>query len=69
MGGIGVLEFLEEHLSNVLRVGKPGDGGRGQLRPDAQPPCTMLTVDSTRREFVTHLPRYSARVAAGRFSR
>src|SRR5258708_1860294 len=66
MGGTGLLEFLEEHLSNVLRVRNRETVAVGNFDRTLSR-LYNAHVDSTRREFVTHLPRYSARVAAGRF--
>ena len=66
MGASRLLGYLEETLSNVLRIG----GRRRVMVEDFQRALGHLYrehVASTVRRFVTHLPRYSLAVAAGRF--
>jgi SOS-response transcriptional repressor LexA len=66
LGASSLLAYLEGTLSNLLRIGErheiivadfPRDLGR----------LYRQHVHSTVREFVTHLPRYSLAVAAGKF--
>ena len=66
MGAERLLAYLEDTLSNVVRIGVRReviveDFGRTLAR------LYREHVRSTVREFVTHLPRYSLAVAAGRF--
>ena len=66
MGASGVLAYLEETLSNTLQISEfdqvmVEDFDRGLARLYRQ------HVASTVRPFVTHLPRYSVAVAAGKF--
>lgn len=66
LGAARVLQHLEDSLSNVLRVSDRSevtveqfDRALGRLYREK--------VSSTVKPFVTHLPRYSVAVAAGRF--
>jgi SOS-response transcriptional repressor LexA len=66
LGADGLLGFMEGTLSNLLRIGdrQPvtvADFSRALDR------LYRTHVRSAVREFVTHLPRYSLAVAAGRF--
>lgn len=66
MGGKRCLEFLEDSLSNVLRIGERNvvmveDYNRALRRLYRQ------YVHSTVQEFHTHLPVYSLRAAAGKW--
>jgi SOS-response transcriptional repressor LexA len=66
MGASRVLGYLEDTLSNFLRVGER----REVMVEDFERALGRLYrehVPSTVRRFVTHLPRYSLAVAAGRF--
>ena len=66
LGGSNLLDYLEGTLSNLLRIGER----QAVMVGDFQRALTRLYlqhVPSTPREFVTHLPRYSLAVAAGRF--
>lgn len=65
-GAEGLLARLEDTLSNLLRIGER----REILVTDFPRTLNHLYrehVPSTVREFVTHLPRYSLSVAAGKF--
>ncbi|HEY2845411.1 MAG TPA: S24 family peptidase [Bryobacteraceae bacterium] len=66
MGAAVLLGHLQDTLSNMLTISEPRDVivedfGRAVIR------LYHELVDSTVRPFVTHLPRYSLAVAAGRF--
>lgn len=66
LGAASLLAYLEGTLSNVLRLGERhsvtvADFARSVDR------LYREHVPSTVREFVTHLPRYSLAVAAGKF--
>lgn len=66
LGGAGLLGFLESCLSGILRVSERemtlvSDYDRALSRLYRQ------YVPGPRREFITHLPFYTARVAAGKF--
>jgi SOS-response transcriptional repressor LexA len=66
MGASRLLGYLEETLSNFLRIGER----REVMVEDFERALGRLYrehVSSTVREFVTHLPRYSLAVAAGKF--
>jgi SOS-response transcriptional repressor LexA len=66
MGASRLLGFLEDTLSNLLRIGDR----REVMVEDFERALGRLYrehVASTVRRFVTHLPRYSLAVAAGRF--
>ena len=66
MGATQLLEYLEDTLSNVLQV----TDRRAVLVEDFERALARLyrdNVQSTVRPFVTHLPRYSLAVAAGKF--
>ena len=66
MGAERLLAYLEDVLSNVLRVGQR----RAAMVEDFPHAINRLyreNVRSTVREFVTHVPRYSLAVAAGKF--
>jgi SOS-response transcriptional repressor LexA len=66
MGANRLLGYLEETLSNFLRIGER----REVMVEDFQRALGLLYrehVPSTVLEFVTHLPRYSLTVAAGKF--
>src|SRR5438094_851878 len=66
LGAATVLHQLHDTLSNVLTISQPRevmveDFGRAVMR------LYRELVQSTVRPFVTHLPRYSLAVAAGKF--
>src|SRR6202035_4126294 len=66
LGAARVLEHLQDTLSNTLTISSPRevlveDFGRAVLR------LYRELVATTVRPFVTHLPRYSLAVAAGKF--
>ncbi len=66
MGASRLLRYLEETLSNFLRIGDR----REVMVEDFERAVGHLYrehVRSTVRRFVTHLPRYSLAVAAGKF--
>lgn len=66
LGAKELLTYLEDTLSNVLRV----TDRREILVDDFERALARLyreTVHSTVRPFVTHLPRYSLAIAAGKF--
>lgn len=66
MGGTRVLRDLEETLSNVLTISDP----REMIVEDFERATARLYrqhVASTVHKFVTHIPRYSLSVAAGKF--
>src|SRR3984885_430225 len=66
MGASRLLGYLEDTLSNFLRIGER----REVMVPDFQRALGHLYrehVPTTVRRFVTHLPRYSLAVAAGKF--
>jgi phage repressor protein C with HTH and peptisase S24 domain len=66
MGATQLLEYLENTLSNVLQV----TDRRSVPVEDFERALARLyrdNVQSTVRPFVTHLPRYSLAVAAGKF--
>lgn len=66
LGARAVLAQMEDTLSNVLRL----PAGRETMVADFERALARLYaehVPSTPRAFETHLPRYSLRVAAGRF--
>jgi len=66
LGAKELLRYLEDSLSNVLLV----TGRRDLLVDDFERALSRLYrehVQSTVRPFVTHLPRYSLAVAAGKF--
>jgi hypothetical protein len=66
LGGRRFLEFLEDSLSNVLRIGE-----RSTVLVDDFPRALRRLyrrhVTSTVQEFRTHLPVYSLRAAAGKW--
>jgi len=66
MGASRLLGYLEDTLSNFLRI-----GGRREVMVEDFPRALghfyREHIASTVRQFVTHLPRYSVAVAAGRF--
>jgi SOS-response transcriptional repressor LexA len=66
MGAAGLLRLLEDHLSNTLTVSERRevaveDFGRALSR------LYREHIQSTIRPFITHVPRYSLAVAAGKF--
>ena len=66
MGAAGVLKHLEDTLSNVLKV----TDRRDVMVEDFERALARLyrqNVQASVQEFVTHLPRYSLAVAAGKF--
>ena len=66
LGAKELLRYLEDTLSNVLVVADRGE----VLVDDFERALSRLyreNVQSTVRPFVTHLPRYSVAVAAGKF--
>ncbi len=66
IGARAVLTHMEDTLSNALRL----SAGRETMVADFERVLGRLYAEhvaSTPRAFVTHLPRYSLRVAAGRF--
>lgn len=66
MGAEGLLDYLEETLSNFLTIGDR----RESLVEDFPRALNRLyrqNVQTSVREFVTHVPRYSLAVAAGKF--
>jgi phage repressor protein C with HTH and peptisase S24 domain len=66
LGAARVLDHLQDTLSNTLTISEP----REVLVEDfsrALPRLYREMVQATVRPFVTHLPRYSLAVAAGRF--
>jgi phage repressor protein C with HTH and peptisase S24 domain len=66
LGAASLLAYLEGTLSNVLRIGER----HSVTVADFERSLDRLYrehVHSTVREFVTHLPRYSLAVAAGKF--
>jgi SOS-response transcriptional repressor LexA len=66
MGAAGLLEWLEGTLSNILQIGER----REVLVEDFSRALRRLYrehVAATVQPFVTHLPRYSLAVAAGKF--
>ena len=66
MGASRTLEFLEDTLSNVLRISEP----REVMVEDFERALGRLYreyVRPTVLQYVTHLPRYSLAVAAGKF--
>ena len=66
MGASRLLGYLEETLSNVVRIGER----REVMVEDFERALGRLYrehVPSTVQRFVTHLPRYSLAVAAGKF--
>jgi SOS-response transcriptional repressor LexA len=66
MGASRLLGYLEDTLSNVLRIG----GRREVMVEDFERALGRFYrehVASTVQRFVTHLPRYSLAVAAGKF--
>ena len=66
LGAGGLLAYLEETLSNTLRISEP----RRVLVADFERELQRhyhAHVASTPRAFVTHLPQYSLAVAAGSF--
>jgi len=66
MGAARLMRYLEETLSNTLSV----DGPHDTFVEDFERALAHLyrqNVQSTVRPFVTHLPRYSLAVAAGKF--
>ncbi|MEP6535550.1 MAG: S24 family peptidase [Bryobacteraceae bacterium] len=66
MGASELLDWMEEHLSNVIRI-----SGREQVLVDSfEPSAARLYrqhVSPKVLSFRTHLPKYSLRAAAGRF--
>lgn len=66
LGAGSLLAYLEGTLSNLLRI---SDRRTTMVEdfPRALDRLYRENVQSTVREFVTHLPRYSLAVAAGRF--
>lgn len=66
LGSRRLLEYLEQTLSNTVRI----SDAREMIVEDFERAVARLYrehVRSTVREFVTHLPRYSLAVAAGKF--
>ncbi len=66
LGAAGLLAYLEDTLSNTLRISEP----RQVLVADFERELQRhyhAHVASTPRQFVTHLPQYSLAVAAGSF--
>jgi SOS-response transcriptional repressor LexA len=66
LGAARVLDYLQDTLSNVLTISEP----REVMVEDfdrAVPRLYRELVHATVRPFVTHLPRYSLAVAAGKF--
>lgn len=66
LGAAGVLDQLQDTLSNTLTISEPRD----VLVEDfsrALPRLYREFVKATVRPFITHLPRYSLAVAAGKF--
>lgn len=66
MGAARLMEHLEQTLSNAVRI----SGRREIVVEDFERALSRLyreNVRSSVREFVTHLPRYSLAVAAGKF--
>jgi SOS-response transcriptional repressor LexA len=66
MGAAGVLKHLEDTLSNTLKIGDRRD----VMVDDFERALARLyrqNVQASVQEFVTHLPRYSLAVAAGKF--
>jgi SOS-response transcriptional repressor LexA len=66
MGATRLLEFLEGTLSNVLRVSERREIAVEDF-PRALARLYREHVHSTVEAFITHLPRYSLAVAAGKF--
>lgn len=67
MGGSSLLVYLEDTLSNLLRI---GDRHEIAAEDDFERAVSRLyrqNVRATVRQFVTHVPRYSLAVAAGKF--
>jgi SOS-response transcriptional repressor LexA len=66
MGAAGVLKHLEDTLSNTVQI----SGRRDVMVENFELALSRLyrqNVDASVQEFVTHLPRYSLAVAAGKF--
>src|SRR5438132_9839806 len=66
MGAAGLLKHLEDALSNTVRI----TSRREAMVEDFERALARLYrqhVQASVQEFVTHLPRYSLAVAAGRF--
>jgi phage repressor protein C with HTH and peptisase S24 domain len=66
MGAARLLEYLEDTLSNVLRIGER----REVMVEDFARALSRLYREHVRSnvsEFVTHLPRFSLAIAAGKF--
>lgn len=66
LGADALLQYLEDALSNVVRI----TNRREVMVEDFDRALERLYrkhVPSTVQQFVTHLPRYSVRVAAGKF--
>jgi SOS-response transcriptional repressor LexA len=66
LGAASLLGYLEGTLSNLLRIGERNSVMVADF-PRALARLYLQHVRSTLREFVTHLPRYSLAVAAGKF--
>lgn len=66
LGAEGLLAYLEGTLSNLLTIGMRSSAMVEDF-PRAIERLYRENVHATVREFVTHLPRYSLAVAAGRF--
>jgi phage repressor protein C with HTH and peptisase S24 domain len=66
MGGARLLEFLEEHASNLIRVTPREAVQTGDFEARLNR-LYRENIPVAVRPFVTHLPRYSFRAAAGSF--
>jgi SOS-response transcriptional repressor LexA len=66
MGATRLLEYLQDTLSNTLLVTDPRDVVVGDFER-ALARLYREHIQATVRPFVTHLPRYSLAVAAGKF--
>ncbi len=66
LGAESLMGYLEGTLSNLLRIGERNAVMVADF-PRALARLYLQHVHSTPREFVTHLPRYSLAVAAGKF--
>jgi SOS-response transcriptional repressor LexA len=67
MGGVPLIESLEDSLSHFIRI---SDRARIAFSSGAQATVDRLFdehVDATPRKFITHLPLYSLRAAATKF--
>jgi len=66
MGAESLFEYLEGALSNLLTIGDRSETMVGDF-PRALNRLYRQNVHTSVREFVTHVPRYSLAVAAGKF--